>query len=449
MSSPMASVVLAGVAWVVSYAVNSLWLVPLAAGAAWLAARMLARVGPGAQHRAWVTGFLLAILLPAWPVLPGPLGGMAFRAPVGSAAVRMLGAAGSRSGAIVTTIPGALLGMIFLGYGCAVAYFLLRFVWSAAATAALVRNSRSVPLGEQDLEIWRQSCQGLRVSRAVLLCSAQVSGPVTAGVRVPAVIVPPEFLKRCSAEELLVAMGHECAHIRRRDFLKHLLYQAAGTLIAYHPAAWFLQRQVAQTRELECDRLAASLLPDGSRYAQSLLRLAALIVTQPHHPNVYAIGTFDAGILEKRVMRMQTKRNRLSAPMRFAVAGAAALLLAGTAIAGASSTVALGAAAADGSNRPVYRLGPGVTSPKLISSVDPEFPKSFRAKGKTFGGICVVKLIVNTRGLPEDVQVVRSLAPAFDANAITAVKQYRFHPATRNGQPVAVAINIEVNFQMF
>jgi TonB family protein len=443
------SVVLPVVAWAVSYAVNSLWLVPLAALAGWLAARLLAKVGPGAQHRAWVAAFFLAILLPACSVLPGPLSGIALHAPVGSAAVRMLGAAESRSGAAVRTIPHALLVTIFLGYVCAVAYFLLRFVWSAAATVALVRNSRPVPLAARDREIWRQARQGLGVSRAVLLCSAQVSGPVTAGVRAPAVIVPPEFLEQCSAEELLVAMGHECAHIRRRDFLKHLLYQAVGTWIAYHPAARFLQQQMAQTRELECDRLAASLLPDGPRYAQSLLRLAALIVTRPHHPNVYAIGTFDAGILEKRVMTMQTKRNRLSAPMRFAVAGGAVLLLVGTAIAGASSTVALDAAPMDRSNSPVYRLGPGVTSPKLISSVDPEFPKSFRAKGKTFEGICVVKLIVNKRGLPEDVQVAHSLAPAFDANAVDAVKQYRFHPATRNGQPVDVAIHIEVNFQMF
>lgn len=45
--------------------------------------------------------------------------------------------------------------------------------------------------------------------------------------------------------------------------------------------------------------------------------------------------------------------------------------------------------------------------------------------------------------------MVRSLRPDFDAEAVKAVKQYLFKPGTRKGEAVAVAINIEVNFQRF
>ena len=36
-----------------------------------------------------------------------------------------------------------------------------------------------------------------------------------------------------------------------------------------------------------------------------------------------------------------------------------------------------------------------------------------------------------------------------DENAVAAVKQYRFKPATENGKAVAVYLNVEVNFEIF
>jgi protein TonB len=36
-----------------------------------------------------------------------------------------------------------------------------------------------------------------------------------------------------------------------------------------------------------------------------------------------------------------------------------------------------------------------------------------------------------------------------DEKAIEAVSQWRFQPATLNGQPVAVQINVEVSFRLY
>jgi TonB family protein len=36
-----------------------------------------------------------------------------------------------------------------------------------------------------------------------------------------------------------------------------------------------------------------------------------------------------------------------------------------------------------------------------------------------------------------------------DQNAMEGVERWRFSPATRNGQPVAVALNIEVAFNLY
>jgi TonB family protein len=97
----------------------------------------------------------------------------------------------------------------------------------------------------------------------------------------------------------------------------------------------------------------------------------------------------------------------------------------------------------------VYKVGKDVSAPKLTSSALPEYPESARkAKGK-FEGTCVIGLIVDSSGVPHEVHITRSLGPDFDASAIKAVQQYRFNPATLAGEPVAVALSVEVRFQKF
>jgi protein TonB len=47
------------------------------------------------------------------------------------------------------------------------------------------------------------------------------------------------------------------------------------------------------------------------------------------------------------------------------------------------------------------------------------------------------------------VHVTRGVGMGLDENAVAAVKQYRFKPATENGKAVAVYLNVEVNFEIF
>ena len=56
---------------------------------------------------------------------------------------------------------------------------------------------------------------------------------------------------------------------------------------------------------------------------------------------------------------------------------------------------------------------------------------------------------MDTNGNTRDPQVVRPLGMGLDEKAIEAVKQYRFKPATYKGHPVAVRVNIEVNFRIY
>jgi protein TonB len=95
----------------------------------------------------------------------------------------------------------------------------------------------------------------------------------------------------------------------------------------------------------------------------------------------------------------------------------------------------------------VRKVGGGVSSPVVISSVPAEYsPEARKAKTE---GIVLVNLIVDQQGQPQNVHVIRGIGNGLDLKAVEAVRQYRFKPATENGRPVSVELNVEVNFKFF
>jgi TonB family protein len=94
-----------------------------------------------------------------------------------------------------------------------------------------------------------------------------------------------------------------------------------------------------------------------------------------------------------------------------------------------------------------YRVGGEVSAPIILNHADPEYThEALRAK---YGGICIVSMIVDAQGMPRNLHVVRALGMGLDQNAIEAVKKYRFKPAMKDGKPVPVKVNIEVNFRLY
>jgi TonB family protein len=96
---------------------------------------------------------------------------------------------------------------------------------------------------------------------------------------------------------------------------------------------------------------------------------------------------------------------------------------------------------------PVYHVGCGVTPPRVIYQAPPEYSEEARKKG--LAGTVVVSLVADQKGAVRDVKVERSLQSALDEQAIAAVRQWRFEPATKDGQPVAVQVKVEVTFELY
>jgi hypothetical protein len=94
--------------------------------------------------------------------------------------------------------------------------------------------------------------------------------------------------------------------------------------------------------------------------------------------------------------------------------------------------------------RPVYRcvIPQKVTAPKAIHSPEPNF--SLGALKEAEKRLTKLRLIVNEGGLPELLGVINDPSNAAAAESVLAVSRWRFTPATRNGQPVAVIIDVEI-----
>jgi len=95
----------------------------------------------------------------------------------------------------------------------------------------------------------------------------------------------------------------------------------------------------------------------------------------------------------------------------------------------------------------VYHVGGGVSAPRAVWDPEPEY--SEEARKAKYQGVVMLQIIVGADGRPKDVRVARSLGFGLDERAIEAVRQWRFEPATKDGQPVAVLVNVEVNFRLY
>jgi periplasmic protein TonB len=90
----------------------------------------------------------------------------------------------------------------------------------------------------------------------------------------------------------------------------------------------------------------------------------------------------------------------------------------------------------------------GISAPRLIHEVKPNFTvDAMRAK---IQGVVLMQVVVLANGSvdPARIRIIRSLDPGLDQAATIAVRQWRFRPGMRLGQPVASRVMVELAFTL-
>jgi TonB family protein len=433
-----------------SYLLNSLWQVPVLLAIGLAAARLVRPAGPAAEHRVWVGTLLGQALLPALSLLPWDRLDIAWPWHASQSALPQAGVSvqlGAGTGLGTLLIPSAIMTAAAALYAIFTIYAAARFAWRCARLASLSRSTQPLNL-PPDAAFSRQHwCRQMRLGPIAVRSSAHIFAPLTLGFWRKCVLLPAGMLARLSPQDLDTAIAHELAHVRRNDFLKNLLYELLSLPVHYHPAFWLARQRMTETREMVCDQMAAEL--SGShQYAQSLLRLASLLLQGKPLGVPHALGVFDANTLERRLMKLTETRKQTGRLRRWAAFSACVVL----GVAAASALIAfrfdVAAAAAD---KQTAKNAPPVSYPAdkmvdhLLTKVTPKYPPD--AKKARIQGKVVLDAIIGKTGQVENLKVVSGPAE-LQQSALDAVRQWTYKPVLWKGKPIEVETTINVIYTL-
>lgn len=437
---------------ILSYLVNALWQVPVLFAAGWLAARAIRPLGPGAEHRVWVSVLLLQVMLPAASAIPleAVRGLLDFwSGPINNEVPHVSVVMGPGAAFGDPHLPAWVLTLLVIVYAAITAWFAVRFAWHLHALRVLRRNAAAATLSADGAGYWTRCAERFGVEGASLGTSSQIYGPITIGIMRRLVLLPPEMLAALPGTELRTALAHEFAHMRRHDFSKNLLYELVSLPVRFHPVLALTRNRLMESREMVCDQMAAGLA-DQHEYARSLLRLASLLVDGRPARTPHAIGIFDAATFERRVMRLTKKTSQPSALRRFTTAAACVLI--GTSV--CAITVALSvhvdALAASDEQHPSKTTGPVAVSAdvmqnQIVHKVQPVYPEE--AKKERIQGKVELDAVIGKTGDVEELKVV-SGPKELQQSALDAVRQWTYKPFLVNGDPVDVKTTINVFYTL-
>jgi len=191
------------------------------------------------------------------------------------------------------------LAWLVCGWACGVALLSARALGGWVHARRLTRR-RIAPVPASVRQAARRLAARLDVRRAFrVLASEPIDVPAVWGWLRPVILVPAAALTQLSPGQIELLLAHELAHIRRCDYLVNLLQSAVETALFYHPAVWWVSRQVRMEREHCCDDLAVQACGDPVAYAGALAALESLRGTSS--PFVVAA---DGGSLLARIRRL-------------------------------------------------------------------------------------------------------------------------------------------------
>jgi TonB family protein len=440
--------------WVIGYLVNSLWMVPLVFAAAWAAAGVVRSAGARAEHRVWVAALWMEALLPGLQVRPADvwhimLAFWRWGTKAGDGDVRITVAAAAVQAHGGLQLPHNLLSAIVMAYACSVLYFAARLAWGLWKTYAIECEAVPAELEGTIAARWEWHKRSAGVRDAVVSLSAKTRGPATLGMWCGVLVVPRGFFEGMEENEVDVVMAHECAHMRRRDFGKNVLYSVMALSVAYHPLLWLTFARLTESREMVCDAIAAEAVRGRESYARSLLRLASLFVESEPARTFHAIGIFDANSLERRVMSLMRRKQTAGWALGGAMLAACVAIGAATCASALALRMDVSAEKNEKANEKTtdrtVKVASGVIAGNAIEQKKPVYPAE--AKENHIEGAVVMKAIISKEGTVKELQIL-SGPKELRAASLDAVREWKYRPYVLNGDPTEVETTITVSYNI-
>jgi beta-lactamase regulating signal transducer with metallopeptidase domain len=332
-----------------TFILNASWQILLLTVIAYACAQLIRNARASYRHTIWLTALLLSVALPLWSAVdkvqtnrPGNVAGnvgarSTDQSPlVGEAAEtdqESLSAAPARSitnssQTISPTIsptattasffpnrslqispPRALATGLTILVGLCICYWIIRLALSWRKARSLRRSVYEPELSPALERLVEDCANALKVAPPCIACSTTVQVPVTVGQLKPLIILPDGFYKQQSLDSLRSVLGHEMAHISRRDYAINFACQILLVPISFHPVAHFIKRQIDRSRELACDELVTDTLLEPQSHARFLVEAADQLALPADE--AFLMGVFDADILEERIMKLTQTSRRL------------------------------------------------------------------------------------------------------------------------------------------
>ena len=250
---------------------------------------------------------------------------------------------------LIALAVGAWLGFLMLG---------LLSLWRAAAhLAALRRGASPMPAGrEACLPLWLAV---RHTGRAVALAvSDDVAAPAALGFGRALVVLPRALVERLADDELDQIVLHEYGHLRRRDDWARLAQAIVQSVVWFHPAVWWIDRQLELEREAACDDFVVRQTGAARRYAACLAHAAELVGSRAHAGSLAPGMAASRHVLLARVGRLLDGRVRRHGLVVAAASLAAGFVALATLVGTLAQSRPLVAVAA-----PVALVSPAVSGP--------------------------------------------------------------------------------------
>jgi beta-lactamase regulating signal transducer with metallopeptidase domain len=244
--------------------VNHLWQSTLFCGAAWLITLMLRANGAALRHWIWLLAsakFLVpfSLLFFAGSLIGMPAARIADNEPLilgktlENVSVLVAPGVAQSPGSSAPPVLMVAGGALWLGVSL---FLATRWLLAWRVANSIVRAARPAPGAPADARITDADIE-----------------PAVARVFHPVVLLPAALLGRLTDTQLSAVLAHEREHIARHDNLKANLHRLVETLFWFHPAVWWIGRQMLEERERACDEAVLDRGHDGAEYAGGILEV--------------------------------------------------------------------------------------------------------------------------------------------------------------------------------